>query len=105
MLPLLAMLALVVQSAGTFATAGTKDDAHCCCPSKEICKCHEHDGSSDTSMKRCGGGEHEVLPELAVSTVVEPPAAVEVEVPAIEIEHLLPTFETIPGNAPEKPPF
>ncbi len=105
LLPLLAMLALVVQSAGTFAAAGTKTVVHCCCPSVKVCKCHEHDGGADTSMKRCGGGEHEVLPELAVSTVVESPVAIEIDAPAITIEHRIENLEPVPAAEPDKPPF
>jgi hypothetical protein len=105
LLPLLAVLALVVQSASTWAAAGAVTDVHCCCPSKEVCKCHEHQPGPDTSMKRCGGGEHEVLPELAVSTVVEAPPVSLVEVSSIEIEHFVPELSTIPARAPDKPPF
>lgn len=100
------MLTLVVQSASTWAAAGTATDVHCCCPSKDVCKCHDkqsHD--DDASMKRCGGGEHELLPELAVTTLPEPPAAIEVAVPAIEIEYPVPALSTIPTPAPDKPPF
>lgn len=105
LLPLLAVLALMVQSVSTWAAAGSQADAHCCCPSKDVCKCHEHRPGPDTSMQRCGGGEHEVLPELAVTTMVEPMVAIAIEVPAIAIVHAVQKLSTIPDRAPDKPPF
>ena len=105
LLPLLAVLALMVQSVSTWAAAGSRSDAHCCCPSKDVCKCHEHKPGPDTSMQRCGGGEHEVLPELAVTITVEPAAAIAIEVPSIEIVHAVQKLSTIPDRAPDKPPF
>lgn len=106
LIPLLTVLALLVQSASTFAAAGTTTTTHCCCPSVEVCKCHEHeDHDSEASMKRCGGGEHEVLPELAVTILVDPPVAIERSVAAVDLVHVIPAFETIPGTAPDKPPF
>jgi hypothetical protein len=56
-------------------------------------------------MQRCGGGEHEVLPELAVTTAVESVVAIEVEIPSIEIVHVVQKLSTIPDRAPDKPPF
>lgn len=105
LLPLLAVLALLGQSATTWAAAGSQTDVHCCCPSKDVCKCHDHKSGSDPSMKRCGGGEREILPELAVSTIVEPPTTIVIERASIEIEHVVPQLSTIPDRAPDKPPF
>lgn len=105
LLPLLAVLALMVQSATTWAAAGSQTDVHCCCPSKDVCKCHDHKPGPDTSMKRCAGGEREILPELAVSTMVEPPMTVVIESASIEIDHVIPKLSTIPNRAPDKPPF
>lgn len=105
LLPLLAVLALMVQSVSTWAAAGARTDVHCCCPSKDVCKCHDHEPGPDTNMKRCGGGEHEVLPELAVSITVEAMAVIEIVTAAIEIEHRVQKLSTIPARAPDKPPF
>ncbi len=105
LLPLLAVLALLVQSATTWAAAGSQTDAHCCCPSKEVCKCHDHEPGPDTNMKRCGGGESELLPELAVATMAEPPTTISIESPSIEIVHAVAQLSTIPNRAPDKPPF
>lgn len=105
LVPLLTILVLVVQSASTWAAAGTKTTVHCCCPSVDVCKCHDHEGGGETSMRRCGGGEHEVFPELAVSTVVDPPPVIEIEVPAFDIEYRVIELSTTPEHAPDKPPF
>lgn len=105
LLPLLAVLALMVQSVSTWAAAGAQTDVHCCCPSKDVCKCHDHKPGPDTNMKRCAGGEHEVLPELAVTVTVEAPAVVEMITSSIEIEHHVQQLSTIPARAPDKPPF
>lgn len=106
MLSVLVMLGLMVQSASTWAAAGVVTDVHCCCPSPDVCKCHDkqsHD--DDATMKRCAGGEHQLLPELAVTTLVEPPVPIDVVPAAIVVEHRVLELSPISAPAPDKPPF
>jgi hypothetical protein len=104
--PVFALLVLLVQPLGAYASAGVKTDVRCCCPSPEVCKCHDHDGRGDTtSMGRCAGGQHELAPELTTATLPDVPAAVVVDLPALAIEHAVLLLDEIFALPPEKPPF
>ncbi len=75
----LTVLALCVRGVTAFAAAGWVGDTNCCCPSKAVCKCHDHDGQPhpNDTMKRCGGDAEQVAPDLVVAT--EPDAPVPTE--------------------------
>jgi hypothetical protein len=104
--PVVTVIALVVQSASVFAAAGVKNDIMCCCPSIDVCKCHEHDGPPlPTHMNRCGGAVHEDAPVMVQVTLPEPPAPLVADV----VTHVaIVSVEPTPATrtyVPEKPPF
>ena len=105
LLPLLAVLALCARSVTAFAAAGWVGDTDCCCPSKKVCKCHDHDGKPhpNDTMKKCGGEADQVSPELVVATQPAPPELTEeravVYAPALAPSTL---FSVLP--APPVPP-
>jgi len=105
--PVLTLLALLLQPVGAYASAGVKTDVRCCCPSPEVCKCHDHEGRGEpsTEMGRCGGGERLVLPELVTTALPDVPIAIEVATPAIVVDYDVPMLSDAVGDAPEKPPF
>jgi hypothetical protein len=104
---LLTLLALVLQPVGAYASSGVKTEVRCCCPSPEVCKCHDHDGRGEpsTELGRCSGAERVVNPELISSTVPEAPIVSAVVTPALEIEFIVFELFDVVGPAPEKPPF
>lgn len=71
-------LALIVPTAQLHTVS---DQATCCCPDPQKCKCHDHDGASGhSSMRAC----HKQTPELVkfeLSAFVAP-AVVAVAAPA-----------------------
>ena len=100
------LLSLLGQPVAAFVSAGTKTDATCCCPSPDVCTCHDHDGrGSDETIKRCAGSEHQVLPAVATATIAAVVDAT--DIPRVEcvIEH--DRFQIPPriSSEPEQPPF
>ncbi|MEO8705508.1 MAG: hypothetical protein ABI867_36090 [Kofleriaceae bacterium] len=104
--PLFVLFAVMVQSANAFATAGVENDVMCCCPSVEVCKCHEHERpEAPTHLGHCGGAVHEDTPILAVMTLPEPPVPMIASVTVrVAITDVLP-IPPAPTYVPEKPPF
>jgi hypothetical protein len=102
---LLTLLALAFQPVA-YASSGVKTDVRCCCPSPEVCKCHDHEGGGpSTEMGRCAGGERVVAPELVTSAVPEAPIVTVVVTRALEVEFEVLVLSDAVGDAPEKPPF
>jgi hypothetical protein len=101
------VLALCVRGVTAFAAAGWVGDASCCCPSKKVCKCHDHEGKPhpDAVLKKCGGDAHQVAPDVVVATEPAAPAAVDfrdvARAPAWMPQALL-SISPIP---PEPPPI
>jgi hypothetical protein len=55
-LPVIAVLAMLVSSATSWAAAGPTGDLACCCPDPETCKCnHDDSAPHPKEIKRCGG--------------------------------------------------
>jgi hypothetical protein len=104
--PVVMVFALVVHSATAFATAGVKNDVMCCCPSIELCKCHEHGKpQSPTHMNRCGGAVHEDAPLLVEITVPSTPTLVIANVVLTYAVAEVAPIPVSPTYVPEKPPF
>ncbi|MBL9019388.1 MAG: hypothetical protein JNL83_34690 [Myxococcales bacterium] len=76
---LITVLALCVRGVTGYAAAGWVGDTSCCCPSPEVCKCHDHDGKPhpDATMKRCGGDAQQVAPDLVTATAPASPPVTE----------------------------
>ena len=74
---LITVLALCVRGVTAFAAAGWVGDTECCCPSPDVCKCHDHEGKPhpDATMKKCGGDAEQVVPDLVVATQPPRPTA------------------------------
>lgn len=104
---MLTILALLFAPVGAYASAGLVTDARCCCPDPKICKCHDHDGRSDSdaSMGKCAGGQNLVTPQLTTSDVFVAPPAIAVDVRAHAIVHALLVLDDLFALPPEKPPF
>jgi hypothetical protein len=102
---LLAVLTLLGQPLGAFASAGEKTDIRCCCPDPDTCACHDHDGSDSETMKRCAGAEHQVLPVLAVATLAIALEVIDVPRAARAVEPRDVPIPDSPTSEPETPPF
>lgn len=104
---LLTVLALCVRGVTAFAAAGWVGDTDCCCPSKKVCKCHDHDGQQhpNDTMKRCGGDAEQVAPDLVVATEPTAPAAVAHRDLAPAPAWVSPTWLSILPVPPEPPPI
>jgi hypothetical protein len=106
LLPLLAVFALIGQSAMAYAGAGMIDDVKCCCPVKATCKCHDHGKApSSPTLKRCSGTAKIVAPAHLPAT---PVIAVEVASETRVFTAVVTTAQPIPDDVtyePEKPPF
>lgn len=100
------ILALLVQSASTFAAAGVVNVVMCCCPDIESCKCHEHDApTTPTQVNRCGGAIENDAPILVAITLPTPPAPTVVDRHTVTVEYVLPAIPDDFVVVPEKPPF
>jgi hypothetical protein len=106
LVPIVTILALAVQSIGTYANAGVKVEVTCCCPDITKCKCHDHDDNQPVDkMKRCAGAIHVDVP--IVAAVVLPEPAVETA-PIVRAAPMVWSAIEIPPDrslVPEKPPF
>jgi hypothetical protein len=104
---LVAILTIVVlagRGVTAFAAAGIQIDVKCCCPDPQTCKCH-HDGGESETIKKCSGAFHEMLPQLAETTLpTQPASAVERCVQRIATIAIAPLSD-IPPREPETPPF
>jgi hypothetical protein len=105
--PVIAVLALVLPSAASWAAAGVHGEAECCCPIKAKCKCHDHDQAPQpaSELRRCSGEAELVAP--TVLAAVEPMIAlVETELHVTEVREPAPPplADHLPAP-PEKPPF
>lgn len=104
---LVTVLALCVRGVTAYAAAGWVGDTGCCCPSKKVCKCHDHEGKPhpDATLKKCGGDAQQVTPDLAVAARPTAPAVVDhrdvASAPAWVPRALL----SIPLVPPDPPPI
>lgn len=104
LVPLVTIVVLVGRGLTAFASAGTQVDVKCCCPDPLTCKCH-HDGGDRETMKKCSGAVHEMVPQLADTTLPAQPAhGVETRVQRISTIASAPLVDT-PPREPETPPF
>ncbi len=108
LLPVIAALTLLVAPVTTWAAAGVRGEATCCCPDPKTCECHDHEGKPHPTdeLKRCGNADVTIVaPVLTIAITAAPapvlvaPAAVTIAAETtVAIPDLLPT-------APETPPF
>lgn len=103
LLPLLAVVALLMQAPLALASAGLVGDTSCCCPDPDKCECHDHDGRAqhDAEMKRCGGGPVKVVAPILLAAV--PPPARPMLLPARAIAAAVDTVVVLPEGRPERP--
>jgi hypothetical protein len=104
---LITVLALCVRGVTAFAAAGWVGDTECCCPSKAVCKCHDHEGKPrpDAVMKKCGGAAEQVVPDLVVATKPAVPVTAEERAVARAPELVPPMLLSVPSVPPEPPPI
>ena len=105
LLCIVTVLALAGQSVAAWAAAGVIGEATCCCPQPDTCKCHDHDGSPQSELRRCSGDAELVAPAPLTALPPADPAAA-CEVAAVRVA--LPAPAPLPArrsDPPEKPPF
>jgi hypothetical protein len=102
-----AAMVMIAQPVTTWAAAGIKGKAPCCCPQPEKCECHDHGKGRDApQLERCGSPDVRVVaPAVAVAVVPAPaPTLPEQRVIAAPTPSPLQLTDGHPLE-PETPPF
>jgi hypothetical protein len=97
---------LIGQPMAAYASSGWRDDATCCCPVQQHCKCPHGNGGNHAPVARtCGEAGHVVLP---IETLIVTPATMPARVapaPVLVAASASPAPKLAPVIEIETPPF